>query len=277
MKVKLKKDMKNLHREVVLKSVDLDDDIDDFEVDIGSYEVEDKFFTVSPRCVRCDICVEQCPVDAILPSTAFRTARIQDRCVKCEVCAQSCPVSCIYVMETKSVIDDESKDVEYKIEQVKVPHRVLRMEDIFIDRTICKGCANFRGDCINFCPTKAITLKHKSFIEEADGIEYPFLKDRKYPYIDKNLCIGCGSCAKLCNRNAISLERYLGPILKTYNLSVDQDTCVQCYLCEETCPAEAIKLEGDKLIFDEEKCIKCHVCSSKCPVNALTLEESVID
>ncbi|MCL2687329.1 MAG: 4Fe-4S binding protein [Methanobrevibacter sp.] len=271
MKVKLKKDMKDLQREVILKSVDLDDDIDDFKVDIGPYEVNDKYFTVSPRCVRCNICFEECPVHAISPSTPFRISKIQDNCVKCEICAQSCPISCIYVMETKSVVDEELDGVEYKLEQIKVPHRVLRMESISIDRNKCKNCGH-SDNCIKFCPTNAITLKSKSFIEESENIEYPFLEDKDYPFIDKDLCIGCGSCVKLCNENIISLDRILGPILKTRKLSINQDTCVQCYLCEETCPAEAIRLEENKIILDEEKCIRCNVCSSKCPVNALTLE-----
>lgn len=269
MEIKLKKQMKNLQKEIVLKSVDLDDAIDDFEVDIGAYEVNDKLITISHRCVRCDLCVEECLVDAISSSSIAKRSRIKDNCVKCEICAQTCPVSCIYIMNTKSAINQEYDDLEYQLKEVKVPHRVLRMKSISIDRSKCEDC----GNCIRFCPTKAITLKNKSIIEVADNITYPNLEDKNYPYIEEKLCIGCGSCANLCNNGGINLEKVLGPVIVTKNLCIDQDACVQCYLCEETCPVDAIKLDGDKVVLDENKCIKCNACSSKCPVNALTLKD----
>ncbi|KZX16576.1 ferredoxin [Methanobrevibacter cuticularis] len=268
MEIKFKKPMKDLQREVVLKSVDLDDDIDDFQVDIGDYEVDDKFITISPRCVRCDLCVEECPVDAISSSNVVKRSRIKENCVKCEICAQTCPVSCIYALETKSKINGEKDDAEFVLKEINVPHRVLRMEDISINMELCGDCRS----CIRFCPTNAISLKDKSVIEAANEKSYPDLEDRKYPYIDKNLCIGCGSCANLCSKGGIELKRTLGPIIETKKLCIDQDTCVQCFLCEESCPVEAIKLEDDKVVLDNEKCIRCNVCSTKCPVNALSLK-----
>lgn len=271
MEIKLRKQMGDLQREVVLKSVDLDDDIDDFEVDIGAYDGYDKLITISPRCVRCDLCVEECPVDAISPSSAVKKSKVENNCVKCEICAQTCPVSCIYVMETKSAINKESEDgdVEYSLKEVKVPHRVLRMKDINIDRTKCDDC----GDCVKFCPTKAITIKDKSIIEAADDTSYPYLEDKEYPYIDKKLCVGCGSCVNLCSTDAITLDRTLGSVIVTKSLCIDQDACVQCYLCEESCPVDAIRLDGDEVVLDDDKCIRCNVCSSKCPVNALSLKD----
>ncbi|RBQ23791.1 Polyferredoxin protein MvhB [Candidatus Methanobinarius endosymbioticus] len=268
MEMKLKKQMKNLQKEVVLKSVDLNDDIGDFEVNIGAYEVEDKFITISPRCVRCDLCVEECPVDAISHSNIVKRSRIQDNCVKCNICVQTCPISCIYAMGTTSAINEKYDDVEYQLKEIKVPHRVLRMENISIDRKKCEDC----GNCIRFCPTNAITLKNKSIIEAADDTTYFELEDKDYPYIEKKLCVGCGSCANLCNNGGIILEKILGPVIVTKNLCIDQNACVQCYLCEETCPVDAIKLDGDKVVLDDDKCIRCNVCSSKCPVNALNLK-----
>ena len=272
MEIELKKQMKNLQKEVIFKSIDLDDDVDDFEVDIGSYELSDKLITVSPRCVRCNLCFEVCPAAAVYSPSFERRARIGDNCVKCEVCAKSCPVSCIYVMETKSEMNGEDDLINYQLKEVKVPHRVLRMESISIDRTNCENCEN----CIKFCPTNAITLKNKSIIETADNTTYPYLEDKEYPYIEEKLCIGCGSCANLCPNNTITLERILGPVIVTKNLFIDQDACVHCFLCEETCPVDAIKLEGDKVVLDNEKCIRCNACSSNCPANALNLRDSSV-
>ena len=268
MEIKLKKQMKNLQKEVILHSVDLDDDIDDFEVDIGSYEAHDRLLAVSPHCVRCNLCFEECPVDAISPSTIVKRANIEDNCVKCEICAKSCPIDCVYVIETKSEMNGEEEDIVYSLKKVKVPHRILRLGAISIDRGKCESCNN----CTKFCPTKAITLKDKSIIEAADDTEYPNLEDKKYPYIEENICIACGSCVNLCPNDNISLERILGPLIVTKALNINQDACVQCSLCEENCPVEAIKVEKDKVVLDDSKCIKCNVCSSKCPVSALTLK-----
>lgn len=269
MEIKFKKKKEDLEKEFVLKSVDLDEDIEDFQANIEDYEATDEFITISPRCVRCDLCVEECPVDAISSSTVVKRSRIKDNCVKCEICAQSCPVGCIYAMDTKSAINKESDDVEYTLEEKDVPHRILRMEDITVDRSNCDNC----GTCIRFCPTKAISMRNKSIIEAADDTTYPELEDKDYPYIEKKLCIGCGSCANLCPNNSITLDRYLGPLIETRDLRINQDACVECYLCEESCPVEAIKLEDGKVVLDNDKCIKCNVCSTKCPVGALTLED----
>jgi len=171
-------------------------------------------------------------------------------------------------METKSEMSGEEDDIIYGLKKVKVPHRILRLGSISIDRTKCETCKN----CTKFCPTKAITFKDKSIIEVAEDTTYPYLEDKKYPYIEEKICIACGSCASLCPDDAISLERILGPVIVTKTLSINQDDCVQCLLCEENCPVEAIKLEKDKVVLDDSKCIRCNVCSSKCPVSALSLK-----
>lgn len=270
MEIKLKKPIKNLQKEVLVRSIDLEDDIEDFQLNIGNYESNDKFITISPRCVRCNLCVEECPVDAISSPSFVKESKIQDNCVKCEICAQTCPVSCIYVMEADSNIDKEKNNIEYNLNNIKVPHRVIRMEDISIDRNKCGNCET----CVKFCPTNAISIKDKSLIEVSEDTEFLSLEDGNYPFIKKSLCVGCGSCANLCPQEAINLKRILGPLIENKCLSIDQDICAECNLCEETCPVEAIKLEDGKIILDNSKCIKCNVCSSKCPVNALSLNNT---
>lgn len=267
--MKLKKEIKNLQKEVMFKSTDLNEDMDDFELKANDYEYNDEFITVSPRCIRCNLCVKECPVDAIAPSTSLKKSEIKDNCVKCEICVQTCPVSCIYIIEATSTINEEEGNVEYFLKEKKIPHRILRMKNITINRKKCSSC----GNCTKFCPTNAISLIDKPIIEAADNKSYPDLKDEKYPYIKESLCIGCGSCANLCSESVIDIERTLGPVIKTKFLDIDQDACVQCILCEEDCPVESIRLEDGNVILDKESCIRCNVCSKKCPVNALSLKD----
>lgn len=273
MEIKLKKQIETLEREITLKSVDLDEDIEDFNVDIHDYDDEEKLITVSPRCVRCNLCVEECPIGIISSSTWLKRAKIGEDCVQCEICAQTCPVSCIYVWETKAVINKD-EGVEYTINEVSVPHRILKMEDISINREVCIGC----GSCLKFCPTNAISLRSKEFIE-ARGEICPQIgaidseDGHMYSYIDKNRCCGCGSCVNLCIQGAISLKRNLGPVVIYSHIDVNNDICVGCGLCEDNCPVEAITVEDGTVILNNDKCIRCKECSSRCPVGALNLKK----
>ena len=58
-----------------------------------------------------------------------------------------------------------------------------------------------------------------------------------YPSIDKEKCIKCGKCVKICSESeyhALSLDKE--------NLSINKDQCAGCSLCSHVCPKEAIKM-----------------------------------
>ncbi len=46
-------------------------------------------------CIGCTLCIEACPVDAILGATQQIHAVINDECTGCELCIAPCPVDCI--------------------------------------------------------------------------------------------------------------------------------------------------------------------------------------
>ena len=46
-------------------------------------------------------------------------------------------------------------------------------------------------------------------------------------------CLGCGTCAAFCPKNAITQA-------ETGFYVVDAESCVDCGSCEKICPAEAI-------------------------------------
>jgi len=52
-------------------------------------------------CIGCAICLQKCPVDAILGARFFTHTVISDECTGCELCVTSCPVDCI-AMNTAS-------------------------------------------------------------------------------------------------------------------------------------------------------------------------------
>ena len=48
-----------------------------------------------PRCIGCAICLDACPVDAIVGAQKQMHTVVQDWCTGCERCVAPCPVDCI--------------------------------------------------------------------------------------------------------------------------------------------------------------------------------------
>ena len=58
-----------------------------------------------------------------------------------------------------------------------------------------------------------------------------------YPFIDKEKCVSCGKCAKICSESeyhALSLDKDC--------LYLNKESCIGCSLCSHVCPKEAIKM-----------------------------------
>ena len=269
MNVTFQKQMKNLEREVLLKSVDLDDDGDDFQFELNDFSSDEEIIAIAPRCVRCNTCVSECPVSAIEPANIFRIAKITDKCVKCEICVQTCPVAAIKLIDNSVIYnnEEEAEYIEYNLSNVSCSHRVVRMNNISIDYSV----DNNWDDCANLCPTNAFTLEFKEVFDDLNmdlGIELE--GEKLYPYINEKMCIGCGACVEISQNNeAIELDRYIGPIIHSRNLDINHEACVNCYLCEENCPTGAIELVDGEVVLDDDKCIRCVECTHHCPVGAL--------
>ena len=272
MNISFDKQISSLEREILLKSVEIHDSGDDFQFELNKFFPQKEIIAIAPRCIRCNMCVDQCPVDAIEPANIFKIAKITHDCVKCEICVQTCPVSAIKLIDNKVSYNHDEGDeaIEYNLASISRPHRVVRMNDISIDYS---DLANY-DNCAKFCPTDAFTLEFKSYFEELGiDVDIELEDDVLYPVINKKLCIGCGACVQFCENDSVKLDRTIGPIVHTKNLEINQDECVNCYLCEENCPVEAIWLDEEKVVLNNDKCIRCINCTSHCPVGALNFVE----
>ncbi len=47
------------------------------------------------RCIGCTLCIQACPVDAIVGAAKHMHTVIADECTGCELCLPPCPVDCI--------------------------------------------------------------------------------------------------------------------------------------------------------------------------------------
>ena len=95
----------------------------------------------------------------------------------------------------------------------------------------CRGCIAHR--CEKVCHRGAIHFDPRT----------------RTAYIDKDLCVNCGMCAKACQYNAI-----------TNNIRP----------CVQACKVKAITMdEDDAAMIDDSKCVQCGACVYQCPFGAI--------
>ncbi len=54
------------------------------------------------RCIGCALCIEACPVDAIVGARGLMHTIIESHCIGCDLCVPPCPVDCIAIVATTS-------------------------------------------------------------------------------------------------------------------------------------------------------------------------------
>lgn len=147
--------------------------------------------------------------------------------------------------------DDEyrsiSSFVEDALNRKSIDHKILTVIDIscascqqntYMVTDMCKGCV--ARPCESNCPKDAIQIiNNKSFINQ-------------------DLCISCGKCAKVCPYNAIIYS----PVP-----------------CEVECPVGAISrnIETGKEEIDYDKCIYCGRCTRACPFGTIMERSQILD
>ncbi len=55
-------------------------------------------------CIGCTLCIQACPVDAILGAAKQMHTVIESECTGCNLCIPPCPVDCIHIKEVKPSI-----------------------------------------------------------------------------------------------------------------------------------------------------------------------------
>ena len=57
-----------------------------------------------------------------------------------------------------------------------------------------------------------------------------------------------------------------------------QTDCVACGTCMKVCPRQAISIyKGIRAMVDPNQCVGCGLCKKECPANAIVIEEKVYE
>ena len=56
------------------------------------------------RCIGCTLCIQACPVDAIVGAAKLMHTVIKSECTGCNLCLPPCPVDCIDIIEVETDI-----------------------------------------------------------------------------------------------------------------------------------------------------------------------------
>jgi len=63
---------------------------------------------------------------------------------------------------------------------------------------------------------------------------------KNMPWINEDLCVGCGVCVDDCPVGAITLKEDQKAI-------INEDECIRCGRCHDVCPQEAVRHDSERI------------------------------
>ena len=69
------------------------------------------------------------------------------------------------------------------------------------------------------------------------------------PWINEDLCVGCGVCVDDCPVGALTLE-------ENRKATINEDECIRCGRCHDICPEDAVRHDSERIPQEVEANIK---------------------
>jgi ferredoxin len=60
------------------------------------------------------------------------------------------------------------------------------------------------------------------------------------PWVNREMCTGCGTCVEECPVGAMSLEENAGAV-------INDEECIRCGKCHDVCPEEAVRHDSERI------------------------------
>ncbi len=142
-------------------------------------------------CIGCTLCIQACPVDAILGANKQMHTVISEECTGCDLCIPPCPVDCI----DKVPVSQDIRKVRLPLPNNNVPTIKANNQRTHTAQT-CIRC----GRCAQVCPSQL--LPQQLYWHARAG--------RLDKAQDDNLfdCIECGYCNTICPSHIPLVDYY---------------------------------------------------------------------
>lgn len=157
-----------------------------------------------------------------------RTARGEKGCYPRDVCIIIGEPWVSWVLENNTASHPRLITQEEALEITRRQHEAGNVQSAFFK----DAAANQLFALCNCCSCCCCAIISKNYLNAP-----MFAPSGSYPQVDKEKCVGCGLCAKVCNFHAIKLE--------DKQVSIRKDKCMGCEACATKCPTGALSMRLD--------------------------------
>jgi NAD-dependent dihydropyrimidine dehydrogenase PreA subunit len=108
---------------------------------------------------------------------------------------------------------------------------------------------------------------------EDTGLVHKAIHSHSNPELEE---VGLCNCCKCCCGSLSGYHNGTSPTstLTSYMAKINKDKCVGCGTCVEICPMEAVELNNGLAKLQAEICIGCGLCAYHCPEKAIILNRT---